>query len=179
MQSKLLLRDRIIPYSKLILFALSLLVFISALKNGFVFDDIIHIRDNESIRSWHSAFNLFFEPTFPGDLYRPFTTFTYALNYLICGPNPFSFHLINILLHGAVCVLIFNLLQERLGFNKAFIISLLFAWSPIHVEVVANTVGRAEILAALFGFAFLLCAKKSSNMIRHPLSHSSRPLSCF
>ncbi len=53
-----------------------------------------------------------------------------------------------------------NTQQEQVRVIHPFIIAILFAVHPIHVEAVANTTGRAEVLCALFYFiAFLVYAR--------------------
>lgn len=101
--------------------------------------------------------------TVDAGLYRPVTIYTYALNYFIIGTDPFGFHLINLILYGLTCFLLFDLLR-RIFNNKvfAFLSALIFLVLPIHTEVVANIIGRAEILALLFSLLFLLEFTKRS-----------------
>jgi F0F1-type ATP synthase assembly protein I len=103
--------------------------------------------------------------------------------------NTFWFHVVDRVLHGLVSALVlpvaaYTLLHERrherheyeyeydhkykykykykhmFWIIKPFLIALLFAVHPIHVEAVANTTGRAEVLCALFYFiAFLIYAR--------------------
>nr|CAB3267131.1 transmembrane and TPR repeat-containing protein 3 [Phallusia mammillata] len=41
--------------------------------------------------------------------YRPFTVLTFRINYLIFGSAPWSYHLVNVLLHAVVCCLVYKL----------------------------------------------------------------------
>ena len=78
-------------HGTLIIFLAAVVAFLPSLKNGFAFDDLIHVQENPSIRTWNAAFNLFIEPTYPGDLFRPLTNFSYALKYLFIGLQKSSF----------------------------------------------------------------------------------------
>jgi hypothetical protein len=85
-------------------------------------------------------------------LYRPVTVATYAAERAATGtPNPHVSHTINLILHAAVSWLLF-LVAVRVGLDPwaAAIAALLFAVTPSKAEAVANVVGRAELLAALF-----------------------------
>ncbi len=153
------------------------LVYVGSLSNGFALDDIPIVRDNPRIRSlanfreiWLSDWWAHVEQDPQGRrdrLYRPLTMFSFALNAAVGGLRPFGFHLVNVLLHAAVCWLVWRLVylllrspgvRERAGPPGASVspkllatlAALLFAVHPIHAEAVANVVGRAEILAALF-----------------------------
>ena len=123
--------------------------FAATLLNGYAFDDLVVIQNNAEIRSLGRAILYFVQPVFPGDLYRPITMFSYALQYQLTGLHPLPFHLINLLLHACASVLSYFVLKRVIGAERATIAALLFAALPIHVEAVANVVGRAELLAAV------------------------------
>ncbi len=141
--------------------AVAVLVFLNALHNGFAFDDSHIVVHNEAIQSLETLPGALLQPYWPGEygqglgLWRPMATFTYGLEWILWGDNPVLFHLTNILLHAGVTALVVLLLGEILPVAAAFVAGLVFAVHPIHVEAVANVVGRGEILAALF---FLLAA---------------------
>ncbi|MBN8548786.1 MAG: tetratricopeptide repeat protein [Deltaproteobacteria bacterium] len=137
-------------------FACACAVFSISLLNGFALDDLIHIVQNPKIQNSAVWARLFLEPSYPGNLFRPLTNFTYALTYEYFALWPLPYHLTNILLHAAVSSLLYVLLK-RIGFDSiAFVVALLFAVHPLHVEAVANVSGRAELLAAFFGVLSLL-----------------------
>ena len=79
------------------------------------------------------------------------TSLTYALSWSMGSGSPVSFHAFNVALHGANTALV-TILLTTLG--AAPLLALLggavFAVHPVHVEAVANSVGRADALMALF-----------------------------
>lgn len=84
-------------------------------------------------------------------LYRPLAVLTYALNHAVSGLEPWSYHLVNVVLHARVAVMVFRLGRLwRLPLAVAGLGALLFAVHPVHVEVVANMVGRKDLLATAF-----------------------------
>ena len=95
-----------------------------------------------------------------GGRYRPFTLLMFALEYQIFGKNPFIGHLVNVVLFGLMCVLIYFLLiklfktkNKNAPINNlelmALATTLLFVVHPIHTEAVANIKGRDEIMTLL------------------------------
>src|SRR5690606_33267473 len=77
-------------------------------------------------------------------LYRPLTTLSFAVDWAISGGSPAWFLFVNAAWNAAACVLAFLLLHRFAGMAPAFLAALLFAAHPVHVEAVANVVGRAE-----------------------------------
>jgi tetratricopeptide (TPR) repeat protein len=94
--------------------------------------------------------------------YRPLTTLTFWMEKQI-SEKSFSFHLTNILVHGANCHLAFKIYREFFSLKKSFLAAIMFAIHPIHVESVAGIVGRADILYSLFALAGILLAVKTAN----------------
>jgi tetratricopeptide (TPR) repeat protein len=69
----------------------------------------------------------------------------------IFGHRPGVFHLTNALVHVLNSLLVFALARRWLRCNRAGgIAGLLFALHPVHIEAVANVIGRAELLVMLF-----------------------------
>jgi protein O-mannosyl-transferase len=151
---------------------LSCLLYANTLPNALVSDDAEMIPNNPAT---HNPFDL--KAVFGGRywggliqndiLYRPLTTCTLALNYGInralglAGENPAGFHLVNLLLNAAAGCLVFLFASRlRLPSWAAAAAGLLFAAITIHTEAVASVVGRAELLAALFGLLFLLAHRE-------------------
>lgn len=83
--------------------------------------------------------------------YRPLLTFTSALNFLLVGDSPLSFRAVNIFLNGIVVFLVYLLVFKFFSSRRLALFSaLLFAFFPIHTEVVAQIKSRDELLAAVF-----------------------------
>lgn len=90
-------------------------------------------------------------------LYRPLTVATYAAERAMTTgtlPRPRLSHAVNLALHAATAWLVYAVAAAA-GIEPlaALIAALLFAVTPSKSEAVANVVGRAEILAALFTLA--------------------------
>ena len=141
-----------------IVIALAVFAYSNVAQNGFVLDDDPIIVKNTLVRSIGNLGRIFATNYWAGasgasdpGLYRPFTVFTYALNYSASGSSAAAFHLTNVALHAATSLLVLLFAGELLGSAAAaFAAASIFAVHPIHVEAVTGVVGRAEILVTLF-----------------------------
>lgn len=151
-----------------VVFVASVACFVNSLWGDFVFDDSEAVVKNPDVKLETSLWSVF-ENDFWGTRlhhpsshksYRPLTTLTFRFNYLLAGGlNPFTFHLINVILHGVVSMLslrVFHLLLDRAP-KASLLCSLLFAVHPVHTENVAAIVGRADLLCAIFFLLSFLC----------------------
>ena len=132
------------------------LLYGNTISNDFVFDDLLRIKHNPSIRSLRNIppmFNFFA----PDRQYRPLRTATYALDYRLSGLNPKAYHISNILYHAAVSYLVFLMVRIVMRASRpALVAALLFAAHPVQTESVAYLSGRRDLLVALFFFAGMI-----------------------
>ncbi|MDH3568893.1 MAG: hypothetical protein OER89_01770 [Gemmatimonadota bacterium] len=145
--------------------AVASVVYLLAVRNGWAGDDLVAIRDNPATHSLSSAIAAWFEVYWPGEwrwagLYRPFTILTYGLDWTIAGGAPWWFHLVNVGLHGAATALVVRVALAWLPPVGALVTGLVFAVHPVHVEAVANVVGRAELLVAVWLLLAVLSARR-------------------
>ena len=142
-----------------IIFLLSIGVYFNTLGNKFVYDDFREVVQNPVVHDLQlSEFwrTYLFTPDKPPPPARPFPLLTYAVNHAIGGLDPLGYHVINVLLHGCVCLLIYGITAIVFPQNRrlAFFTAALFACHPIHADVVCPVSGRSELLASTF---MLLC----------------------
>ncbi|HKP04846.1 MAG TPA: tetratricopeptide repeat protein [Chthoniobacterales bacterium] len=163
---------KILPFLFLVFVTLAL--YAPSLRNDFVWDDTALILRDPLIRSWQlapEAFQhfLFIDAT-ASDFYRPIQRLTYLLDYWAFVFKPAGYHLTSILCHlGATLALLllgnelFRLweIEERKRRLLAFLTALAWAIHPLHTSAVAYISGRADPLAAAFGFLGLFCAIRS------------------
>lgn len=138
-------------------FAASALVYGHSLGNPFVrWDDGMLIYENPAIRAinpwtlWHIF------TTYDPELYIPLTFFTYQIDYLLGGTDPFFFHFGNFVLHTLNALLVawfgFLILRNRL---LALLLGGLFLLHPLHTEAVLWASARKDVLSTFF-FLFSL-----------------------
>ena len=138
----------------------ALAVFAPSLSNGFAYDDEVIVAADQRVHSLTHVAAIFTKGYWADSqlaLYRPLTTLSMAIDWSIGSGQPAWFHLTNVLLHAAASVLAFLLLSRWFHGAAALAGGLIFAVHPVHVEAVANVVGRSEMLAAIgvFGGALL------------------------
>ncbi len=138
-----------------VLVALAAGVYVGTIDNPFVFDDRVIVLSNG--RDWqHDSLWQLVRHDYWGDqrldaLYRPVTTISHILNYRLSADRPRSYHVVNTVLHAACCCCLFGLSCAVFGnWRLAGAASALFAVHALHVEAVAQVVGRAELLSALW-----------------------------
>jgi tetratricopeptide (TPR) repeat protein len=144
-------------FGGLSVFAVACALYIPSYGYEFVYDDVHVIRDNELVHSIGRWWEILGSPWWPDGLYRPLTSLLNAVNWVAGHGDPRLFHLTNIMLAGLAATLVFALAAEFLGPAPAFVAGLLFAVHPVHVEAVANVVGRAEVLATIFTVTAAIC----------------------
>jgi len=134
----------------------------------FVFDDFDSIQNNPHIEAlwplseamslplWNSA------TTIDG---RPLLSLTFALNQRLLGPEPWGYHLVNLLIHIGAGLLLFGVVRRTLdlpqfreryaGSGRWLALATAAIWlvHPLHTESVTYIVQRAE---SLMGMLFLL-----------------------
>jgi hypothetical protein len=132
--------------------ATALVVYLGALGNRFAMDDFPLIVQNPLVQSASGLWRAFVQPYWPpelgGAMYRPLPLVSWTIDQRV-GSAPW-FHAITVLWHVVVCVLVAWLARRLADDRTALIAGLLFAVHPVHVEAVANVVGRAEPMAAAF-----------------------------
>ena len=146
----------------LLIIAATLLVYWPAQFNGFVWDDTALVLRDPLIRSWRllpESFRhfLFLDAT-ASDFYRPLQRLTFTVDYALWEFFPRGYHLTNIYLHIGAAVTLFFLAERWLGRTRrgwALVVALVWAVHPLHTSAVTYVSGRADPLAALFGFSAL------------------------
>jgi hypothetical protein len=131
--------------------ACAAIAYIGVLWNAFAWDDLQIISYNDLVHSWSGLWTAFVNPYWGaqrGQLYRPLAVASYVLDWHLDGTA--LFHAVNVAWHAGVSVLVAALLYRWSGAAAALVGGVLFAVHPVHVEAVANVVGRSELMAAAF-----------------------------
>src|ERR1041384_5427008 len=123
------------------LFAVTVAVFLPALKNGFVnWDDDWMLLENTAYRGLDLTHLRWMFTTFHAGHYQPLSWLTLAIDYHFWGMNPLGYHLTNLILHGANAVCFFFVARKllRCALPEAFpyhwpalVAALLFALHPL------------------------------------------------
>ncbi|MFI5249919.1 MAG: tetratricopeptide repeat protein [Gemmatimonadales bacterium] len=144
------------------------LAYANAIANHFTLDDDTVIANNDLVRHLSSVWRAFALPYWPvvtpAGQYRPLAIASFAVDWAVSGGSPHWMHFVNVMWHVLACVLVWRLLRDLVTSGPALAGALFFALHPVHVEAVANTVGRCEIMAAVFVVGAVLAHRRGSWM---------------
>jgi protein O-mannosyl-transferase len=152
-------------WAGLILLVVVFISYAPAVRNGFVWDDTALILRDPLIRSWRlvpEGFNHFlFTDATASDFYRPLQRVSYTIDYALVGFQPALYHATSVLWHGLAAIAFLFFAEELLfsfGIERrrsrliALTTVLVWAIHPVQSAAVVYTSGRADPLAAAFGF---------------------------
>ena len=135
--------------------------YLPSLHGGFVLDDNILLTENKLVHASNGLYRMWFTQE-PID-YWPVTNTSFWIEWRLWCMNPTGYHITNMLLHAAGCLMVWAVLK-KLNVPGAFFAALLFAVHPVNVESVAWISQRKNVLAFVFFFislyAFLVAEEK-------------------
>jgi hypothetical protein len=131
-----------------------LLVYLPALRAGFVWDDEQLITSNPLLRTFSGLIEIWSGGRTAD--YFPITNTAFWIEHHLFGDNPLGYHALNILLQAADAVLVWLVLR-RLQIPGAWLAGLIFGIHPVHVESVAWISELKNVLAMFFTLLSILC----------------------
>lgn len=144
---------------------LAVLVYANAVFNGFVLDDRAIVFEHPVVRDaqyWRAFVSPYWPESIGGGQFRPLGLLAFALDRALASDAPMWYHAMNIGWHAAVTLLLWRFAARYLAPAAALFAAAVFAVHPVHVEAVANVVGRLELMAAAFVIAALLAHGRKS-----------------
>jgi tetratricopeptide (TPR) repeat protein len=141
-----------------LLFIVTFVVYLPALKAGFIWDDNDMLFENHLIQARDGLKRIWFSTEFVD--YFPLTMSSLWMEWRLWGMNATGYHFTNILLHGGTAVLLWRILSA-LAIPGAFWAALIFAVHPVNVESVAWITERKNTLSLFFYAASVLCFLES------------------
>ncbi|GAB5538339.1 MAG: hypothetical protein Salg2KO_04420 [Salibacteraceae bacterium] len=152
---------------------LSVLLYVGTAGHGFVLDDVSAITENFVVQKGTDGLATIWETHYRhgywgegGSLYRPVSLTLFAWQWEHWPDDPAPGHITNIVVYGALCVLLFFLFLQWFTVHRywlAIFCVIPFLVHPLHSEVVANIKSADELLAALFGVIALLAVSKNDD----------------
>lgn len=147
----------------LVIAVLAFVQYANTFGHDYAWDDAIVIQYNDRVQEGVSGIPSLFLNYKSSEMkdkygYRPVTLSSFALDISLFGMNPSASHIVNALLYALLCLFIWFTIRKIFpdeGPLFAFLVGIIFANHPLHVEVVANIKSRDEILAMLFGLLSL------------------------
>lgn len=139
-----------------------LVVYFNSLFNGFVGDDNGLITNNPLVHSLGNIIILFAKGVFydsgsgqSDNYYKPLVSILYSFLYAPFGPNPFIYHIFQVLLHIANTILVFLIFKFFFKKYYSFLIALIFLVHPINAEAAIYIAALQDALFLFFGLSAL------------------------
>ena len=133
---------------------LTIVVYLPALRCGFIWDDDDHFTQNPAMTSANGLVRIW--SSLAVSRYYPLTLTTFWVERHLWGLRPEPYHAVNIVLQAANAVLLWTLLQ-RLRIPGAWFAAALWAVHPVGVESVAWVTELKNIQSGFFFFLSVLC----------------------
>jgi protein O-mannosyl-transferase len=127
------------------------IAYLPGFQNGYVWDDMFYIVNNEDLRQ--VSFKNF--KTLISDFYlgnwHPLTMVTYYLEYSLVKDTAWVYHFNNTIIHIINSILVFKVVEKlSRNFLIGAVTAVLFAIHPLHVESVVWAAERKDVLYTLF-----------------------------
>jgi tetratricopeptide (TPR) repeat protein/uncharacterized membrane protein (UPF0127 family) len=156
----------------LMIVLIGLVAYFNSLAGSFVFDDRSNIVENPAIRQvWPSLADL--------AKGRPVVTLTLAWNFAVSQLRPWSYHVVNFVIHLLAALTLFGIVRRTWAFARgdldrlrtgAFIgmtVALLWLVQPLQTESVTYIIQRCESLMGLFYLLVIYCVVRRAESPAH------------
>ena len=163
-------------------------VYANTLLNGFVYDDLHQVLEDQRIRSIDRLPDVFISGVWsfkwgPSSYYRPMMQLSYFIVCQFFGLTPWAYHAANVFIHAlaslALWGLALRLLKGRPGrLSASTVAATLFALHPVHTEAVAWVAAIPDLFLGLFGLSSLLAYTYAAEGRKAPY-WTSLALFCF
>jgi tetratricopeptide (TPR) repeat protein len=151
-----MLRARRSWFLGLLLVALTVVVYLPAMRGDFLWDDDAYISRNPTLHSLNGLWEIWFKPGATVQYY-PLTLTVFWVDYHLWDLQSIGYHLQNVLLHAFASVLLWQVLA-RLRVPGALLAGAIFALHPVNVMSVAwltelkNTLSCVLALGAIWTY---------------------------
>jgi tetratricopeptide (TPR) repeat protein len=156
------MRRSSVSVKALLLIGLTLIAYLPALHNGFIWDDDAWLMKNQTLFGWSGLQELWFNP-FALQQYYPITGTAFWIEYQLWRFIPFGYHTVNVLLHGLNAVL-FALVLRKLRLPAPWFAAAIFAVHPVMVESVAWITEIKNTLSTVFFLGSVLTYLRFENL---------------
>jgi len=149
-----------------------LVVYVTSFDGVFLFDDAVHILQNERI---HGLWPL--QEVLSGR--RPVVDLTLAFNFALGGVKVEGYHAVNLAVHVIAALTLYGIIRRtllrkrfrdrfgRASSHLALTVAVIWAVHPLQTQSVTYVIQRAESLMGLFYLLTLYCVIRGADSSRH------------
>jgi Flp pilus assembly protein TadD len=164
-----------------------ILCYMNSFQGSFVLDEQNWIVDNPHIRHlwppWQALFS-------SDNASRPLVGLFDAVNYAISGVNPWSYHVLNLLIHICAALALYGIvrrtllterLKERFGKDSnalGLAVALIWLVHPLQTQSVTYVIQRSESMMGMFYLLCLYCSIRSYDSQHKWLWYASAIAAC-
>lgn len=161
-----------------VLVVVAALAYSGTLHAPFIFDDYNAIVENPHVRSLLPLGRSLTAPSQSTVAGRPVVALTLAVNYAVSGADPWSYHLVNTLIHLLAGLALYGIVRRTLagpglasvprrpGPGWALAVAAVWVLHPLHTEAVTYVSTRTESLVGLFYLLALYSLIRSADSPR-------------
>lgn len=137
--------------------------YLPTLNNGFVWDDLRNVVENDNYRGLSPSHLYWIFTTFHDNNYHPLAWLSLSVDYLLWGMSPAGYHLTNLVMHVLNTVLFYYLIiallqrfanvsdDDVFGVRASAVVgALFFGVHPLRVETVAWISTRGDLPCTFF-----------------------------
>lgn len=133
------------------------LAYLNSFPGAFHYDDFPLMLENPAVTGESFRYTNFLDQ-YGG---RPLTLWTFHLNHRFFGEEPFTYHLINVVLHGVAALAAYFLVLQMLGrLPLAMVAASIFALHPLQTQAVNYIWARSVLLMGCFGLLSLILVQR-------------------
>ncbi len=146
---------------------LTVMAYLPALCNGFIWDDDAWLMHNRTLEGVNGLYRLWFD-LLALQQYYPITGTAFWIQYQLWGFHPFGYHAVNVALH-TLNVVLFWFVLRKLGLRGAWFAAAVFALHPVMVESVAWVTEIKNLLSTAFFLGSVLAYLNFENLEKRDL----------
>jgi tetratricopeptide (TPR) repeat protein len=146
-----------------LIFLLTIVAYLPALRGGFIWDDDDHLTRNPAMLSADGLKQIW--SSLSVSRYYPLTLTSFWVGHRLWGLHPLPYHAVNIALHALNATLLWGLLR-RLQVRGAWIAAAIWALHPVNTETVAWVTELKNTQSGLFFLLALLMFLRFEDRLR-------------
>ena len=141
-----------------VILVVTLVAYVPAIRGGFIWDDDDYVTENETLHTLSGLRDIWLDPSATPQYY-PLVHSSFWIENQLWGLNATGYHVVNVAIHVCNALLLWRLLLW-FGVPVSWLVAMVFAIHPVHVESVAWITERKNVLSGLFYLSSALCFLK-------------------